>query len=70
MLIDSDLEYDPKDCLKMFRIIKSNSNMEVLFGSRYLGGKIKHRKYKMILLSLNSLFIIDAISFHGELGSN
>ena len=45
MLLDSDLEYDPKDCLKMFRIIKSSSNMEALFGSRYIGGKIKHRKY-------------------------
>ena len=45
MLLDSDLEYDPKDCLKMFRIIKSSSNIEALFGSRYIGGKIKHRKY-------------------------
>ncbi len=45
MLLDSDLEYDPEDCLEMFQIIQSNTNIEALFGSRYIGGKIKHRKY-------------------------
>ena len=45
MLLDSDLEYDPEDCLEMFKIIQSNTNIEALFGSRYIGGKIKHRKY-------------------------
>ena len=45
MLIDSDLEYDPKDCLEMYNIITSNPNIKALFGSRFVSGKIQYRKY-------------------------
>ena len=45
MLIDSDLEYDPADCLEMYNIIISNSNIKVLFGSRFGSSKIQYRKY-------------------------
>ena len=43
LLIDSDMEYNPLDALEMYNLIKSNHTIEVLFGSRYLGGKIQHR---------------------------
>ena len=45
LFIDSDMEYDPRDGFEMYQIIKNNSQMEVLFGSRYLTGKIQHREY-------------------------
>ena len=43
--IDSDLEYDPKDALEIYEIAKKNKNIDVLYGSRYLGGKIQLRKH-------------------------
>ena len=45
LLIDSDMEYNPLDALEMYNLIKSDHKIEVLFGSRYLGGKIQHRKH-------------------------
>ena len=45
LFIDSDMEYDPRDGFEMYQIIKNNSQMHVLFGSRYLTGKIQHREY-------------------------
>ena len=57
LLIDSDMEYDPRDGLEMFEIIKSEKNMNVLFGSRYMGGKIQHRKHVLndLAVRLNTL---------------
>ena len=45
LFLDSDLEYDPKDAYDMFELVKKNNKIEVLFGSRFLSGKIKSRKY-------------------------
>jgi len=45
LFLDSDMEYDSKDCLEMYNIIKNNSKIHVLFSSRYLTGKIQHREY-------------------------
>ena len=45
LCIDSDLEYDPKDGLEMYEIAKKNNYIDVIYGSRYLGGKIQLRKY-------------------------
>jgi len=45
LLIDSDLEYDPEDCLEMYNIVTSNPSIKVLFGSRFVSGKIQYRKY-------------------------
>ena len=41
---DSDLELDPKDSLEMFDIIKEYSEMKVLFGSRFISGKLRSNK--------------------------
>ena len=38
---DSDLELDTNDSFEMYKIIKSDNNIECLFGSRYLSGKLK-----------------------------
>ena len=38
---DADLELDPLDSYEMYKIIKKNKNIECLFGSRYLSGKLK-----------------------------
>ena len=45
LFIDSDLEYQPSDLLEMYEIILKNKNMQVMYGSRNLGGKIQLRKY-------------------------
>ena len=37
---DSDLELDPKDSIEMYQLIKNNSEMNVLFGSRFISGKL------------------------------
>jgi glycosyltransferase involved in cell wall biosynthesis len=38
---DADLELDPKDSLEMYNIIIKDDNIDCLFGSRYLSGKLK-----------------------------
>ncbi|PPR46160.1 MAG: Polyprenol monophosphomannose synthase [Alphaproteobacteria bacterium MarineAlpha5_Bin8] len=38
---DSDLELDPQDSYEMYKIIKNDSKIDCLFGTRYLSGKIK-----------------------------
>ena len=38
---DSDLELDSKDSLEMYKIIKNDNNIQCIFGSRYLSGKLK-----------------------------
>ena len=45
LCIDSDLEYDPKDGLEIYEIAKNNNYIDVIYGSRYLGGKIQLRKH-------------------------
>jgi len=41
---DSDLELSPKDTNEMYQLIKENPNMKVLFGSRYISGKLRASK--------------------------
>lgn len=45
IFIDSDLEYDPIDALTIFNIAKENENINALFGSRYIGGKLQLRRH-------------------------
>ena len=45
LCIDSDHEYDSKDGLEIYEIAKNNNYIDVIYGSRYLGGKIQLRKY-------------------------
>ena len=45
LLIDSDLEYDPKDALELYQIAQSNKAINVIQGSRYLGAKVQARKH-------------------------
>jgi glycosyltransferase involved in cell wall biosynthesis len=45
LFIDSDHEYDPKDGLEIYEIAKNNNYIDVIYGSRYLGGKIQLRKH-------------------------
>ena len=43
LLQDADLELDTKDSLEIYKIIKNDPNIECIFGSRYLSGKIKKK---------------------------
>lgn len=57
IFIDSDLEYDPKDLLEMYKIILLNENITVLHGSRNLGSKIQLRRYYLnkIAVQINTM---------------
>ena len=54
---DSDLELDPKDSLEMFDIIKENPEMKVLFGSRFISGKLRSNKNFLneLIVKLNTI---------------
>jgi len=41
LFLDADLELDTNDSLEMYNIIKKQNNIQCLFGSRYLSGKLK-----------------------------
>lgn len=45
LIIDSDLEYDPTDAKELYEIARDNESIDVIQGSRYLGGKIQLRKH-------------------------
>lgn len=57
IFIDSDMEYNPNDALEMYNIVRANNRIKILFGSRYMGGKIQHRKHLLndIAVRLNTL---------------
>ena len=38
---DADLELDTNDSLEMYNLVKKDKNIECIFGSRYLSGKLK-----------------------------
>ena len=38
---DADLEYDPKDFIKLFNYFKKNQSIKVIYGSRFLDKKFK-----------------------------
>ncbi len=45
IFIDSDLEYDPKDALDLYNQVKRNEDIKVIYGSRYLSGKLQLRRH-------------------------
>lgn len=45
IFIDSDLEYDPQDALDLYNQVKNNKDIKVLYGSRYLSGKLQLRRH-------------------------
>ena len=57
IFLDSDLEYEPKDLIEMYNIMLSNNEIEVLYGSRNLGSKVRLRRYFLngIAVKLNTL---------------
>ena len=61
---DADLELDPVDSFEMFELIKKNYEMKVIFGSRFLSGKLRSNKnfINELFVKLNSL--IFNILFH------
>ena len=54
---DSDLELDPKDSQEMYSLVKNDQAVKVLFGSRFLSGKLRANKYFIneIFVKLNSI---------------
>lgn len=54
---DSDLELDPQDSREMYELIKKNHGIKVLFGSRFISGKLRANKYFIneIFVRLNSI---------------
>ena len=45
LIIDSDLEYNVFDALELYNIAIKNKSIQIIQGSRYLGGKVQSRKY-------------------------
>jgi len=45
LLQDADLELDIKDSKEIYEIISNNNNINCIFGSRYLSGKLKKHSY-------------------------
>lgn len=39
---DADLEYNPRDFIKLFNYYKKNQNIKAIYGSRFLKKKFKH----------------------------
>ena len=65
---DSDLELDPHDSREMYELIKMHPEMKVLFGSRFLSGKLRANKNFLneIFVRLNSIifnvFFLESIT--------
>ena len=57
LLQDADLELDTRDAKEMYDMIKDNSEIKCIFGSRYLSGKLKKNNYffNSLIGKLNSL---------------
>ncbi len=57
LLQDADLELDTRDAREMYDMIKNNSDIKCIFGSRYLSGKLKKNNYffNSLIGKLNSL---------------
>ena len=56
LLQDADLELDTKDSNEMYQMIKNNSEIKCIFGSRYLSGKLKKNIYffNNLVVKINS----------------
>ncbi len=61
---DSDLELNTNDSLEMYNIISDNKNIECIFGSRYVSGKLKQNSNFLneLINKINS-FIYNIIFF-------
>ena len=57
LLQDADLELDIRDAREMYDMIRDNSEIKCIFGSRYLSGKLKKNNYffNSLISKLNSL---------------
>ena len=57
LLQDADLELDNRDAREMYDMIKNNSEIKCIFGSRYLSGKLKKNNYffNSLIGKINSL---------------
>ena len=57
LLQDADLELDTRDAREMYDMIKNNSDIKCIFGSRYLSGKLKKNNYffNSLIGKINSL---------------
>ena len=57
LLQDADLELDTRDAREMYDMIKNNSDIKCIFGSRYLSGKLKKNNYffNSLIGKVNSL---------------
>ena len=57
LLQDADLELDNRDAKEMYDMIKNNSEIKCIFGSRYLSGKLKKNNYffNSLIGKINSL---------------
>ncbi len=57
LLQDADLELDINDANEMYKMIKKNSEIKCIFGSRYLSGKLKKNNYffNNLIGKMNSL---------------
>ena len=57
LLQDADLELDTRDAREMYDMIKNNSDIKCIFGSRYLSGKLKKNNYffNNLIGKINSL---------------
>ncbi len=57
LLQDADLELDTKDAREMYDMIINNSEIQCIFGSRYLSGKLKKNNYffNSLIGKINSL---------------
>ena len=48
---DADLEYDPKDLVRMYNLINSNKDLDSVYGSRYLNKTKKNKQKKMYYMA-------------------
>ena len=57
LLQDADLELDTGDAREMYDMIKNNSDIKCIFGSRYISGKLKKNNYffNSLIGKINSL---------------
>ena len=57
LLQDADLELDLEDSKELYDIIRNNSDIKCIFGSRYLSGKLKKNNYffNQLVAKLNSI---------------
>ena len=61
LLQDADLELDLEDSKELYDIIRNNSDIKCIFGSRYLSGKLKKNNYFFNQLVANLNSIMDSI---------